>query len=56
VGTRQWKSRLLYAVDAGSKELIGYNMENGAPRSIASNLPVGAHRRSDQSQRGVEDI
>ena len=33
---------VLYVVDAGSKELIQYNLTSGARRSIATRLPVGA--------------
>lgn len=36
------RGRLLNVVDAGSKELIEYDTENGACRTIAPNLPVGA--------------
>lgn len=36
------RSGLLYVVDAGSKELIEYNLASGARRIIASGLPVGA--------------
>ncbi|HEV7442522.1 MAG TPA: hypothetical protein VGO18_07995, partial [Steroidobacteraceae bacterium] len=33
---------LLYVVDAGAKELIEYDLENKARRTIADGLPVGA--------------
>lgn len=33
---------LLYVVDAGTKELIEYDLATGARRAIASGLPVGA--------------
>jgi glucose/arabinose dehydrogenase len=32
----------LYVVDAGTKELVEYNMASGARHAIASDLPVGA--------------
>jgi sugar lactone lactonase YvrE len=35
-------AQLLYVVDAGSKELIEYDLASGARRTIASGLPVGA--------------
>ena len=58
---------LLYVVDAGSKELIEYDLASGARRTIASDLPVGAppgvtpkflardrqHVRADGSVRGA---
>jgi len=36
------RDEMLYVVDAGSKELIQYNLTNGTRRVIASGLPVGA--------------
>jgi len=33
---------LLYVIDAGSKDLIEYNLASGARRILASGLPVGA--------------
>ena len=36
------RGHLLYVVDAGSKELIEYDLASGARRTIASSLPVGA--------------
>lgn len=35
---------LLYVVDAGSKEVIEYDVARGARRTVASDLPVGAPR------------
>jgi hypothetical protein len=36
------RGALLYVVDAGSKELIEFDLASGGRRTIASNLPVGA--------------
>jgi sugar lactone lactonase YvrE len=36
------RNGILYIVDAGSKELIQYNLTSGLRRTIASGLPVGA--------------
>ena len=36
------RGQSLYVVDAGSKELIEFDLEGGKPRAIASSLPVGA--------------
>jgi len=36
------RGELLYVVDAGSKELIQYDLKSGVRRSIATGLPVGA--------------
>ena len=34
--------RLLYIVDAGTKELLAFDLDSGTRHTIASNLPVGA--------------
>jgi sugar lactone lactonase YvrE len=36
------RGNVLYVVDAGSKELVEFNLSSGARRALASNLPVGA--------------
>jgi len=38
------RAGVLYVVDAGSKELIEYDLANRARRTIATDLPVGAPR------------